>query len=177
MLDGKQNHSRNPRGACGCGTSSGPYSWQLGGSGLYTAAGSQALFGDVTWCGEYCGACFELTSTGSSPCSTCGTGGAAGQSVTVMITNLCPYNGNAQWCSNNGSVCLLFLPLFVSTTRWDGHRLTSRRENSSTNAYGYKYHFDIMAKSAVFGDNPVVNFQQVTCPSAATTDYKQCVCA
>lgn len=52
---------------------------------------------------------------------------------------------------------------------------------SGTNDYGYSYHFDIMASSSalgeVLGDNPVVNFTEVTCPSAATTDYDQCVCA
>lgn len=46
-----------------------------------------------------------------------------------------------------------------------------------TNQYGYSYHFDIQAQTEVFGDNPVVNFEQVTCPGAASTDYKQCVCA
>jgi hypothetical protein len=47
----------------------------------------------------------------------------------------------------------------------------------STNSYGYQYHFDIQATSEVFGDNPVVNFVQVTCPSQALTDYQQCECA
>lgn len=93
-------------GACGCGTGDNdPFSWQLGiASGVYTAAGSQALFGSGTWCGSGCGTCYKLTSTGSSPCSTCGSGGDAGESITVMITNLCPYNGNQQWCPNAGYV-------------------------------------------------------------------------
>jgi hypothetical protein len=47
----------------------------------------------------------------------------------------------------------------------------------STNNYGYQYHFDIQATSPVLGDNPVVNFEQVSCPSQALTDYKQCQCA
>lgn len=34
-----------------------------------------------------------------------------------------------------------------------------------------------MAQSEVFGDNVVVDFEEVMCPSAATTDYDQCVCA
>jgi endoglucanase len=120
-------------------------------SGVYTAAGSQALFStaDATWCGTGCGTCYQLTSTGSSPCQSCGTGGVAGQSIIVMITNLCPNNGNAQWCPVVGG----------------------------TNEYGYSYHFDIMAESEVFGDNAVVNFEQVTCPSAAVSDFSQCVCA
>lgn len=48
---------------------------------------------------------------------------------------------------------------------------------SGTNEYGYSYHFDIMATGEVFGDNVVVDFEEVACPSAATTDYDQCVCA
>jgi hypothetical protein len=91
-------------GACGCGSSSGSmFTWQLGGSGFYTAAGSAALFGSGTWCSSGCGTCYQLTSTGSAPCSSCGTGGDEGQSITVMVTNLCPYNGNAQWCPETGS--------------------------------------------------------------------------
>lgn len=70
---------------------------QSGGNGLYTAAASTSLFGSATWCGSGCGTCFKLTSTGSAP-SGQGTGGAAGSSITVMVTNLCPYNGNEKWC-------------------------------------------------------------------------------
>lgn len=65
-----------------------------------------------------------------------------------MVTNLCPYNGNQQWCPQPGS----------------------------TNEYGYGYHFDIMAQSEVFGDNVVVQFEQVTCPGKAETDWETCVC-
>ncbi|KAF8344146.1 glycoside hydrolase [Cantharellus anzutake] len=139
-------------GACGCGNSSGPFAWQNGiSTGVYTAAASQGIFdaGGATWCGKGCGLCFKLTSTGKSPCSTCGTGGGAGQSIIVMITNLCPYNGNQQWCPNPGGV----------------------------NAYGYSAHFDIMSKNGFGWDNPVVDYVQVTCPTLAASDYKQCVCA
>lgn len=125
---------------------------QLGiATGVYTAAGSQALFDtdDSSWCGAGCGTCYQLTSTGSAPCSSCGTGGDAGDSIIVMITNLCPNDSNAQWCPAVGG----------------------------ENDYGYSYHFDINAESEVFGDNPVVNFESVTCPSAAISDYSQCVCA
>ncbi|KAF9883670.1 hypothetical protein FE257_003054 [Aspergillus nanangensis] len=138
-------------GACGCGTSSGAFPWQLGiSANVYTAAGSQALFdtAGASWCGAGCGKCYQLTSTGSAPCSGCGTGGAAGQSIIVMVTNLCPYNGNQQWCPNPGS----------------------------TNTYGYGYHFDIHAQSEVFGDNVVVDFEPVACPGQATTDWETCVC-
>jgi len=120
-------------------------------SGVYTAAACQELYdpAGLSWCGTGCGKCYQLTSTGSAPCQTCGEGGASGQSIIVMVTNLCPNNGNAQWCPTPGG----------------------------KNQYGYQYHFDIMAQSEVLGDNPVVNFEEVTCPSAATSDYSQCQCA
>lgn len=81
---------------------------------MYTAAGSQALFdtAGATWCGAGCGTCFNLTSTGSSPCSGCGTGGVSGESIVVMVTNLCPYNGNQQWCPQVGLVFPLFFLFF-----------------------------------------------------------------
>ncbi len=34
-----------------------------------------------------------------------------------------------------------------------------------------------MAQSEVFGDNPVVSFTEVDCPSAASNDFTQCQCA
>jgi endoglucanase len=142
-----------------CGTSSGAFSWQvrpaiprwylsyislqLGiSSGVYTAAPSQAIYdsGGKIWCGSGSGKCYKLISTGKAPCNGCGSGGAAGQSIVVMATNLCPHNGNEQWCPAVGG----------------------------TNNCGYSYHFDIMAKSLVFGDNPVVDFEQVSCPGAAS---------
>ncbi|KAJ4856062.1 fungal cellulose binding domain-containing protein [Trichoderma breve] len=138
-------------GACGCGSSSGGFPWQLGiGNGVYTAAGSQAFFdtAGASWCGAGCGKCYKLTSTGEAPCSTCGTGGVAGQSIIVMVTNLCPYNGNQQWCPNVGD----------------------------TNQYGYSYHFDIMAQNQVFGDNVVVDFEPIACPGQAVADWGTCQC-
>ena len=91
-----------------------------------------------------------MTSTGSSPCGIdCGTGGVAGQSIIVMLTNLCPNEGNAEWCPAVGG----------------------------TNEYGYSYHFDIMTQTEVFGDNVVVDFEQVACPGQATSDFDQCQCA
>ncbi|KAL6792682.1 glycoside hydrolase family 45 protein [Trichoderma sp. SZMC 28012] len=139
-------------GACGCGSSSGgAASWQLGiGNGVYTAAGSQAFFdtAGASWCGAGCGKCYQLTSTGEAPCSSCGKGGVAGQSIIVMVTNLCPNNGNAQWCPVVGG----------------------------TNQYGYSYHFDIMAQNEIFGDNVVVDFEPVACPGQATSDWETCLC-
>lgn len=124
------------------------------GSGIYTAAASQAIFdaSGSSWCGSGCGTCYKLTSTGSAPPGQ-GTGGTAGQSITVMVTNLCPNNGNAQWCPQPGS----------------------------ENQFGYKYHFDLMASSSalneIIGDNPIVNFESVACPGQASSDYSQCQCA
>jgi len=142
------------KGACGCGSASGNsmFSWQSNiASGVYTAAASQSIYdtSNLSWCGSGCGKCYKLTSTGAAPCSTCGSGGASGQSIIVMVTNLCPNNGNAQWCPTVGG----------------------------TNQYGYSYHFDIMASSEVLGDNAVVDFEAVSCPSAASTDFAQCQCA
>jgi endoglucanase len=111
-----QRYYDGQKGACGCGTGNSLFPWQEGISdGVYTAAGSQALFGAAgsTWCGSGCGTCYKLTSTGKAPCSTCGTGGAAGKSIIVMVTNLCPYNGNQKWCPNAGWVFLLFLFLLL----------------------------------------------------------------
>lgn len=42
---------------------------------------------------------------------------------------------------------------------------------------GFSYHFDIMAQSEVFGDNPVVEVEPVACPGQATSDFEQCVCS
>jgi endoglucanase len=73
--------------------------YQLGiSSGVYAAAASQAIYdsGGKSWCGSGCGNCYKLTSTGKAPCSGCGSGGAADQSIIVMVTNLCPHSGNEQ---------------------------------------------------------------------------------
>ncbi|CAN8100534.1 unnamed protein product [Discula destructiva] len=150
-LSGKATTSRyfdGQEGACGCGSNGQMMSWQTGGSGFYTAAGSSALFGSGTWCGSGCGKCYKLTSTGTAP-SGQGTGGAGGKSIIVMVTNLCPYAGNAVWCPQSGS----------------------------KNQYGFEYHFDIMAQSQVLGDNPIVEFEETSCPGAASSDFGQCQCA
>lgn len=100
------------------------------------------------WCGGGCGKCFRLTSTGVSTCETCGAGGETGKSITVMVTNLCPFVGNEQWCPNPGQL----------------------------NPHGYGYHFDIMGGRGVFGDNVVVEFQEVPCPGDAGLAWKSCEC-
>ena len=147
-------------------------SWQADlGNNVHTAAGSQALFdaSGSSWCGSGCGQCYELTSTGSAPPGQ-GSGGDKGQSIIVMVTNLCPNNGNAQWCPQPGTNHwpIVHLNMLISIA-------------GAKNTYGYEYHFDIMASSSglgeILGDNPVVNFTSTACPGQATTDFSQCVCA
>ncbi|KAL3451440.1 RlpA-like double-psi beta-barrel-protein domain-containing protein-containing protein [Aspergillus insuetus] len=139
------------QGACGCGTMAGTYGWSYGiNNQVYTAAVNQALFDpDMEhWCGTGCGKCYRLTSTGVSSCETCGFGGEHGKSITVMVTNLCPYILNEQWCPNPGQL----------------------------NPYGYAYHFDIMGGAGVFGDNVVVEFEEVACPVEAGLKWDTCEC-
>ncbi|KAG8844238.1 hypothetical protein FRB96_003242 [Tulasnella sp. 330] len=132
------NYYDGQLGACGCGTVFDPY--------VYTAAGSQALFGSGTWCGSGCGNCYVLTSTGVSPPGE-GTGSAVGSSIIVAITNLCPYNGNEVWCPNTGN----------------------------TNQFGYGAHFDINNESGNGGwaalgwNNPIVDYEPIACPSSVSS--------
>eukprot|EP01113_Clastostelium_recurvatum_P033144 TRINITY_DN4350_c1_g1_i3.p1 TRINITY_DN4350_c1_g1~~TRINITY_DN4350_c1_g1_i3.p1 ORF type:complete len:418 (-),score=116.55 TRINITY_DN4350_c1_g1_i3:54-1307(-) len=131
-------------GACGCGEGkTNPLSWQWT---RYTAAASQPLFDDFNdngapneWCGEGCGACYELTPTGDCPfgesCS------ATKEPITIMITNRCPSTGNEEWCTDKGKA----------------------------NSIGMHAHFDIMdynmagLVSALQWNNPVVTYRRVAC--------------
>jgi len=132
--------------ACGCSPSSVK---GMNSNAFYTAAVNQGLFGGTSsWCGGGCGKCYKLTSTGTAPKAGTGTGGKAGQSILVIVTDLCPTNGNEEWCSEPGG----------------------------SNKYGYNYHFDIMAPSEVFGDNPVVDFEETPCPTTASSVFGQCKC-
>ncbi|KAL4938148.1 RlpA-like double-psi beta-barrel-protein domain-containing protein-containing protein [Aspergillus oleicola] len=147
------HYSDGLQGACGCGTDAGTFTWQYGIThGVYTAAASQALFDPAGpqnhWCGSGCGKCYTLTSTGVSTCPECGAGGEMGKSITVMVTNLCPYQGNENWCPNPGEL----------------------------NPAGYGVHFDIMGGVGVFGDNVVVEFKEVPCPIAAGGKWGTCEC-
>ncbi|KAL5337386.1 RlpA-like double-psi beta-barrel-protein domain-containing protein-containing protein [Aspergillus crustosus] len=152
LLATTTHYSDGLQGACGCGTESGTYTWQYGiSSSVLTAAASQSLFdsgGMNHWCGSGCGKCYALTSTGVSTCPTCGSGGEAGKSIIVMVTNLCPFVGNEMWCPNPGA----------------------------RNPAGYEYHFDIMGGAGVFGDNVVVEFNEVACPGDAGVRWGTCEC-
>ena len=101
LTHASQHYYDSQVGACGCGSGGTMSSWQTGdGSKLYTAAGSPNLFGSgSTWCGSGCGVCYELTNLGSLPAAGEGDCTGSGDVITVMITNLCPTDGNAQWCS------------------------------------------------------------------------------
>eukprot|EP00026_Physarum_polycephalum_P020015 Phypoly_transcript_22333.p1 GENE.Phypoly_transcript_22333~~Phypoly_transcript_22333.p1 ORF type:complete len:184 (+),score=11.01 Phypoly_transcript_22333:28-579(+) len=138
-------------GACGCGTSgSNPFSWQWNN---YTEAGSLPIFGSGTWCGSGCGKCYQLTPTGYSP--TGGTGCGNCNPITVMITNLCPQQGNEQWCTY------------------------------PVNQYGYGAHFDLMDYqmngliSKLGWNNPEVTYKEVPCGgegSPSSSEFNQCQC-
>lgn len=78
-----------------------------------------------------------------------GKGGAQGKSMIVMVTNLCPVEGNQKWCAAAGK----------------------------KNSFGLEYHFDIMAQKEVFGDNPIVDFESVTCPEVAYKRLSSCQCS
>ena len=173
-----QHYYDGNKGACGCGTDSGAFPWQLGSGSLWTAAGSSSLFdngGSSSWCGSGCGTCYELTNAGSIAASGQGDCTGAGEKITVLITNLCPAQGNEQWCS------------------------------APTNRYGFGAHFDINSQSGpasgwsklmpsfvlvlsvplpqyvltgVFSsDNPVVKYRKIDCPSSLASNYQQCQCA
>lgn len=98
-------------------------SWQTGdGNTIFTAAGSQNLFGGSgSWCGSGCGQCYELTNAGYVAAEGQGDCTGKGETITVMITNLCPANGNAQWCSQ------------------------------PADQYGYGAHFDILSQGGPRG--------------------------
>jgi len=136
-------------GACGCGTgNSDPFSWQWT---SLTAAASAPLFGSGTWCGSGCGKCYKLTPTGVGA-SPLGTGATTTTSVIAKVTNLCPNEGNEQWCAYD------------------------------INSYGYDAHFDLMdynmdgLVTAMGWNNPEVTYEEVDCASNGYLNWG-CECA
>ena len=107
LLTSLQHYWDGQKGACGCGTGTGGgtvYPWQESpGPGLFTAAASQNLFDGAgstgSYCGTGCGKCYNVTNLGYIAATGEGDCTGAGQSITVMVTNLCPANGNQQWCA------------------------------------------------------------------------------
>eukprot|EP01123_Difflugia_compressa_P014911 TRINITY_DN812_c0_g1_i1.p1 TRINITY_DN812_c0_g1~~TRINITY_DN812_c0_g1_i1.p1 ORF type:complete len:187 (+),score=35.83 TRINITY_DN812_c0_g1_i1:49-609(+) len=139
------------KGACGCGSGSTCYDWQWQ---LFTGAASSSVFGGGTWCGSGCGSCYQLCPT----CVGCSPGGGGAPSttcITIMVTNLCPANGNEQWCSVPNQ--------YGYGAHFD---LMDHNMNGIISAMGW--------------DNPEVTYQQVGCGgggSPSSGDYGMCQCA
>ena len=129
LLTSLQHYWDGQKGACGCGTGTGGgtvYPWQESpGPGLFTAASSQNLYDGEgstgSYCGTECGKCYNVTNLGYIAAQGQGDCIGAGESITVMVTNLCPANGNQQWCAQ------------------------------PTNEYDFPAHFDIMQASSSAG--------------------------
>jgi len=149
-------YSDGTMGACGCGSYNSPAPWE---NTLYTAAASQEIFdeGGESWCGSGCGQCFRLTPTGGYIPGQ-GYYPSSSASIVVMVTNLCPNQGNEQWCAAVGGV----------------------------NQYGYPVHFDLRdAVSQIENlgwNNPEVTYQQVSCSNGDSNtptcaDWSQCQCS
>ncbi|XP_052227509.1 endoglucanase-like [Dreissena polymorpha] len=151
------------KGACGCGPADNNDQFEWNHSG-FVAAANQALFdaGEASWCGESCGKCVKLTTTGGFVDGQ-GQATADGQSRIFMITNLCPNEApNLSWCSQQGSV--------------------------GVNQYGYGAHFDLENGanqiSGMGWDNPEVTWEWTDCDgghleySSTPNDdmYKTCQC-
>ena len=80
----------------------GPPACGIAGHG-YTAAVSQLTFGSAPGLGpgDACGRCFALTGNRDpySPAYS----GPFGQSIIVKVTDLCPIQGNQEWCGQTQS--------------------------------------------------------------------------
>ena len=111
---------RGNQGSCGCVTND---AWQTSPANrIFAAGGSQSLFGGSgSWCGHNCGKCFKLTNVGALAKDGMGTCQGAGDSITVILLDLCPVQGNEQWC------------------------------NQPANHYGFGAHFDILADGGPLG--------------------------
>jgi hypothetical protein len=79
---------RRPFTACGITTSG------------YTAAVNTFAFGAFSASGDACGRCFKITSN-KDPYSTSYPGPF--NSIVVRVSNLCPIDGNEQWCGQTAS--------------------------------------------------------------------------
>lgn len=135
-------------GACQCGTSTAlPWIGEQ-----YTAAGSPFIYGASYGCGPGCGKCYKLTTTGYSPE---GTGAPAGESITIMVTNLCPAGG--AWCADG-------LNSFNYQAHFD---LANSPTTPLITELGW--------------DNPEVIYEEVACTGASNSptlqDFAECVCA
>ncbi|KAL4221971.1 hypothetical protein ACF0H5_018019 [Mactra antiquata] len=149
------------QGACGCGYdgSDQQFTWS---SSKYTAAANQLFFdqGGAQWCGQSCGLCVNLTTTGGSAPG--GVDTAEGQSHVFMVVDLCPNEApNLEWCAQT--------------------------QNHPVNRYGYGAHFDLengvnQITQGLNWDNVEVTYQVVNCDNAVESmtptnqKYHQCEC-
>ncbi len=141
----------NFKGACGCGTGTGnglPYSWQYQ---IITAAASNSMFGDGTWCGSGCGKCFAITPTGGFVDGQ-GSRPSNLQSQVMMITNLCPAQYNQQWCTSPNQ--------YGYTAHFD---LMDQNMNGIISRLGW--------------NNVEVYYQQIACPATQLANWRQCQCS
>ncbi|XP_052760568.1 endoglucanase-like [Mya arenaria] len=155
------------KGACGCGPASGDNQFQWNHNGFNTAP-NQAFFDAAggSWCGQNCGKCVRLTTTGGW---VDGQGGhvSEGQSHVFMVTNLCPnVYPNTRWCSQSAS-------------------------NGFKNQDGYHNHFDLengAGQLSAIGwadKNPEVTWEFADCTAAHNADgrtasdamYHSCQCS
>ncbi|XP_052227817.1 endoglucanase-like isoform X2 [Dreissena polymorpha] len=151
-------------GACGCGTPNNDtmFPWSKTG---WAVAANQALFdaGGAKWCGQSCGKCVKLTTTGGFVDGQ-GHAPAENQSHVFMITNLCPNTyPNLSWCSQQAS-------------------------NGGVNQYGYGWHFDLEnANNQITGmdwGNPEVTWEWADCDAGhahdsrtpSNSNYHTCQC-
>ncbi|KAK3597360.1 hypothetical protein CHS0354_034604 [Potamilus streckersoni] len=152
------------QGACGCGDgqTDKQFDWS---KSSWTAAVNQHFFDSHNkhWCGEKCGICVNLTTTGGFPSD--GSHTAEGQSHVFMIVDLCPAVApNLDWCAQTSS--------------------------HPANKFGYAVHFDLengvhQITQTLHWDNPEVTYEVVDCARAHQADHKtpspsnyhQCECA
>ncbi|KAH3821011.1 endoglucanase-like [Dreissena polymorpha] len=157
------NYADYHKGACGCGPSNNDNQFPWNHSGFVVAA-NQALFdaGGGKWCGQSCGKCIKLTTTGGFVDGQ-GGGVAEGLSKVFMVTNLCPNEyPNLSWCSQQG--------------------------NNGVNQYGYGWHFDLEnGVNQITGmgwNNPEVTWEWTDCDAGHAQDgrtpsnsmYHTCQC-
>ncbi|XP_011438399.3 endoglucanase [Magallana gigas] len=150
------------KGACKCGPASGDS--QFGWNHDHFVTAPNQMFFDEGYsgrCGQRCGKCVKLTTTGGYVPGQ-GSPTPAGQSHVFMVTNLCRnVYPNQNWC-NQGT-----------GPYGNGH-----------NDYGYVAHFDLgngaNQISRIGWNNPEVTWEIVSCHGANTpTDemYQHCQCA
>ncbi|KAG8532161.1 uncharacterized protein KY384_003801 [Bacidia gigantensis] len=146
-----QRYYDGQKGACGCGSGNSMSQWQIGSNGVLTAAGSAALFddgGDSSWCGSGCGTCYELTNANAIAATGQGSCAGAGSKITVMVTNLCPANGNEVWCTAPNQY-----------------------------GYGAHFDIMSQGNPNGNWDNPVVQYKKVACPVDLAGNFQTCECA